>query len=50
MIAANRRSSFADPGHKLEVSNLTFADNDEFMLLHLDGGTLTDIELQLHSA
>jgi len=48
-IAANRRTSFADTNRRLELANLTFAEDDELVIYHLSGGTLTDCELRLHS-
>jgi len=49
-IAANRQSSFSDTGHKLDVPDLAFNNDDEFMLWHLSGGNLTDLELRLYTA
>ena len=49
-ITANRSSSFDDTNHKLDITNLAFADNDELMVFHLSGGNLSDIELRLHTA
>jgi len=49
-IAANRSSSFDDTNHKLDITNLALADNDELMVFHLSGGNLSDIELRLHTA
>jgi len=49
-IAASCRSSFADTGHKLNITDLAFNNDDELMLFHLSGGNLTDFELRLHTA
>lgn len=49
-IAVNRASSFADSGRKLNITDLAFANDDEFMLFHLAGGNLSDFELRLHTA
>jgi len=48
-IAANRSSSFDDTNHKLDITNLALANDDEFMVFHLSGGNLSDIELRLHT-
>ena len=49
-IAADRTSSFYDTNHKLDVTDLAFADDAELMVFHLAGGDLSDIELRLHTA
>lgn len=48
-ISANRRSSLEDPGNKRNLLDLVFNADDQFMLFHLAGGNLTDIELRLHT-
>jgi len=48
-ITAGRSSSFDDTNHKLDITDLVLADNDELMVFHLSGSDLTDIELRLHT-
>ena len=48
-VTTNRASSFEDTNHKLDITDLAFADDAELMVFHLAGGDLSDIELRLHT-